>query len=76
MKPYHSISKTTGQSSGVIGYEEGPDYIIVYFVGGARYRYSYHSCGMQHVGAMKNLAHRQKGLSTYISREKPEWEGL
>lgn len=56
------------RDSGVKAYSLGDDYIIVRFVGGDTYCYTYHSAGKRHIEAMKKLALAGKGLSTYISQ--------
>ena len=71
MRRYKNLSG----SSGVTGYEAGPDYIIVQFVDGVKYLYSYFCPGKLFVERMKKLATGGKGLSTFIStsvREKYE----
>jgi hypothetical protein len=66
MQTYH------GANSGVSAYEVGPDFIIVQFISGERYRYDHHSPGRRHVEAMKKLAARNEGLATYISQHVKE----
>ncbi len=73
MQPYHSVSKTTGQPSGVEGFDYGKDYITVYFTSGEWYTYNYGSCGINHIETMKLLAQRQSGLNTYIARHQPDY---
>lgn len=69
--PYKSAS---GKQSGVKSFYPGNDHIIVRFLNGETYKYSYLSCGSGHVEKMKKLAARQRGLSTYISQHKPAYE--
>ena len=64
MKNYANVSN----SSGVVAYEYGRDWISVLFRGRVIYTYSYRSAGKQHVDSMKKLADSGKGLSTYISQ--------
>jgi hypothetical protein len=71
MKTYRSVSAGTGVPSGVKAYHYGRDYITVWFNGGHRYKYTYSSCGINHVETMKLLADRQNGLSTYIAKHQP-----
>jgi hypothetical protein len=71
MQPYNSIS---GKSSGVTGYEIGIDFISLQFINGESYVYSYASAGKANIETMKSLALANKGLSTYISQNKPGYE--
>lgn len=64
MRRYKNLSGT----SGVRAYETGADYVIVQFVDGEKYLYSYFCPGKLFVERMKKLAAAGKGLSTYISR--------
>ena len=59
--------KNLSGNSGVSGYAIGPDYIDVAFAGGDRYRYDGQRPGPRDVEAMKRLARKGRGLSTYIS---------
>jgi hypothetical protein len=61
--------KNQSRESGVSAYETGADYIIVEFIGGDTYRYTYHSAGKRAIEMMKKLAVEGKGLSTYISQK-------
>ncbi|MBS0420444.1 MAG: hypothetical protein JSR66_22245 [Proteobacteria bacterium] len=54
-------------NSGVVAYEIGQDSIIVKFVDGWRYSYTYESAGTDNVERMKMLAAQGKGLSAFIS---------
>jgi hypothetical protein len=56
------------ENSGVVAYNTGPNFIIVQFQDGVRYLYNYIATGKKHVEAMKRLAARNEGLSTYISQ--------
>ncbi len=71
MEPYRSKS---GKESGVIAYQADKDYITVKFVGGEVYKYSYSSAGAAVIEKMKQLAQKQKGLSTFIAQNKPAFE--
>lgn len=64
MKQY---SRLNGDS-GVTGYQVEKDAILVRFVEGKVYKYSYASTGRTHVEHMKKLAAEGEGLSTYISQ--------
>ena len=71
MLPYHH----SNSPHGVVAYEAGDDYIILKFQSGPLlYKYSYASCGAEHVKEMKRLAKKGKGLSTYINQQKPDYE--
>lgn len=69
-----SYKSTSGKQSGVIGYEIGDTYITVMFRQGAKYRYSYRSAGSGNVETMKRLALASRGLSTFITQNKPGFE--
>ena len=71
MNPYTSSS---GKASGVTAYETGSDFIIVQFKAKEKYTYSYNSAGRAAVEKMKELALAGKGLSTYITKNKPGFE--
>lgn len=64
MARYKNLSGT----SGVRAYEAEGDYIIVQFIDGEKYLYSYACPGKLFVERMKKLAAAGKGLSTYISQ--------
>jgi hypothetical protein len=71
MKPYRSKSN---KSSGVTAYHTGMDFIDVQFGSAEIYHYTYASAGEKVVEQMKALARANKGLSTFISRNDPEYE--
>ena len=71
MSSYYSVGKKTGVRSSVIGYEYGIGFIIVQFNDGYQYTYTYDSCDVDHVEAMKILADAQEGLNGYINRYRP-----
>ncbi|MCW3092842.1 MAG: hypothetical protein JWP81_3911 [Ferruginibacter sp.] len=70
MTPYKSKS---GKKSGVTGFQIGEDYIIVQFDDARKYKYSYDTEKKSTIEKMKSLAMAQKGLSTFISRNNPEF---
>jgi len=70
MQKYSSKGR---KPSGVIAYEIGEDFIIIKFKSGAPYTYTYATAGANAVEKMKQLAVAQKGLSTYISQNKPRY---
>ncbi|HEX8516640.1 MAG TPA: hypothetical protein VF868_10605 [Bacteroidia bacterium] len=69
-----SYSSRSGKPSGVIAYETGEDFIIVQFKSGDIYTYSDRRAGKKHVDAMKSRATARRGLSTYISQNKPRYD--
>ena len=71
MQHYNSKNK---KASGVTGYEISPDSILVQFRNNSKYLYSVASAGKKAIDAMKKLAIANKGLSTYISQNKPGYE--
>jgi hypothetical protein len=73
MKNYYSISPFTGKRSGVIGYDDGDDYIRVFFQNGHYYTYTLGSCGSVHLSNLKRCAKAQSGLNTYLTRYKPPY---
>lgn len=64
MTPYKNLST----NSGVTAYEIRNDSIVVEFKSGDKYLYTYHVPGKDAVEAMKVLATKGIGLSTYISK--------
>ncbi|SEI65695.1 hypothetical protein [Frateuria terrea] len=64
MQPYRHLDS----HSGVTAYELGADWIRVWFVNGADYRYSAARAGAEHVRNMQILAQAGEGLATYISK--------
>jgi hypothetical protein len=54
-------------NSGVVAYEIESESIIVKFVDGWLYSYTYQSAGADNVEHMKQLAARGQGLSAFIS---------
>lgn len=71
MTRYRSKS---GKNSGVTGFNIGEDYIVVQFNFEQEYKYTYKSAGASVIEKMKTLAEKQKGLSTFISRNDPLYE--
>ncbi len=71
MNQYKSRS---GKPSGVNAYRSGSDFIVVKFVNGDVYTYSYDTAGRKAVETMKQLANAQLGLATYISQINPAYE--
>ena len=53
--------------SGVVAYENGPDFIKVQFGDGSAYLYTYASAGTQNVEHMKQLAIDGQGLNAFIN---------
>jgi hypothetical protein len=71
MTPYKSKS---GKHSGVTAFKIGDDYITVQFNYAEEYTYSYRSEESKLIEKMKALAIKQKGLSTFISKNNPRYE--
>jgi hypothetical protein len=71
MERYRNLSG----DSGVDAYEIGDDFVKVRFRPGVVYWYTEASVGAQHLGALKRLARRGRGLSTYISQHAEVKEG-
>ncbi len=59
--------------SGVVGYEIRRGEIVVAFINDGKYRYTKASAGAHHIASMQRLARNGRGLSTYISQEKPKY---
>lgn len=53
--------------SGVVAYEDGPDFIRVQFSDGAIYLYTNVSAGTQNIERMKQLAKNGQGLNSFIN---------
>ena len=64
--------KNNSGDSGVEFYEIENDDIIVQFVNGRKYKYTYASAGKENVEKMKLLAIEGKGLTTFIQHEVKE----
>ena len=56
-----------GGNSGVVAYENGPDFIRVQFSTGSIYLYTYASAGAQNIEQMKELASGGEGLNSFIN---------
>ena len=59
--------KNLGGDSGVVAYENGPDFIRVQFSDGAIYLYTYLSASSQNIEYMKQLARNGQGLNSFIN---------
>jgi hypothetical protein len=64
MERYRNLSG----DSGVYAFETGSDYIVVQFIKGGSYLYTYRSAGRANIEQMKALAGRGAGLGTFINR--------
>ena len=64
MQPYRNFSGT----SGVRSFEIGPDYIVLQYVSGKPYTYTYESAGKENVEEMKRLALKGSHLNAFINR--------
>jgi len=60
--------KDESGNSGISAYRIGPDWIMIKFMSGKVYKYSYRSAGKDNVEQMKDLAQRGTGLTTYINK--------
>ncbi|HTJ29298.1 MAG TPA: hypothetical protein VL346_02275, partial [Acidobacteriaceae bacterium] len=55
-------------TSGILGYETGPDFIRLWWDEEKPFTYTYESVGREHIEAMKRLAKRGSHLNAYINR--------
>ena len=60
--------KNVSGESGVTAYELRSSGIVLQFADGSRYLYTYASTGRDHVEAMKQLAKKGRGLTTYVNQ--------
>jgi hypothetical protein len=67
MQRYRNFSGT----SGVKAFEIGEDFIVLQYVSGPLYRYSYETVGRENVEEMKRLARKGSHLNAFINR-RPE----
>jgi len=70
----HGYNSTGRKRSGVTGYEIGADHILVQFRDRTKYLYTFSSAGKTSIELMKRLSLANKGLSTYISQNKPPYQ--
>jgi hypothetical protein len=56
-----------GGDSGVVGYDIGLGYIVVYFGDRSKYTYTDRSAGSTNVARMQGLAEAGQGLNAYIN---------
>lgn len=70
MTPYKSKSNNR---SGVIAYDIKENGISIQFQDGTKYLYTISSAGKPAIEVMINCALNNKGLSTYISQNNPEY---
>lgn len=71
MEHYRSNS---GKPYGATAYEIGVDHIIIQFQHKDYYKYSHNSCGVTHVNNMIAHALANNGLSTYVAKNRPDYE--
>jgi hypothetical protein len=74
--PYQSKS---GKEFGVVAYALAKDSIILWYNSTKpeimiRYTYSYKSAGETEIKEMRTRAKKQRGLSTYVSKNKPDYD--
>ena len=67
MQRYRNFSGT----SGVKAFEIGPDFIVLQYVSGEPYRYTYETAGRENVEEMKRLALQGSHLNKFIN-QRPE----
>lgn len=60
--------KNSVGDSGIIAYENGPDFIRIQFMNGGVYLYTNDSTGAHNVKQMKVLAESGHGLCTFINQ--------
>ena len=71
MQKYNDIDG----DSNIDKFEMGDDYIVVKFMDGGTYTYSYSSAGSYHIEEMKRLALSHDGLNAYINHNRPRYSG-
>jgi hypothetical protein len=59
--PNHAANSST-----ILSFETGPDFIKIEFKTGLIYKFSHRTAGKTHVSKMKELAESGQGLSNYI----------
>ena len=59
--------RNLGGDSGVVAYENGPDFIRVEFSHGSVYLYTAASAGAASIEHMKQLANNGQGLNSFIN---------
>jgi hypothetical protein len=64
--------QTDSHDSGVAAYETGKDSITIKFRDGSTYLYTNKSAGPAAIAAMKSLAKKGAGLTTYINQHVRE----
>lgn len=69
MERYRNLSG----DSGVVAYEIRRGGIVAEFVNGAIYLYTNASAGPEAIAEMQQRARAGRGLSTFISQQKPEF---
>lgn len=68
-----SYKSRSSQTSGVIAFEKGEDYLLVKFQNGSLYNYPEILNNKTVIDHMKQLATNQSGLTTYINQHKPRF---
>ena len=70
MQKYNDIDN----DSNVEEFEIGDNYIIIKFLDGKTYKYTYLSAGSFNVEEMKKLALSHDGLNSFINKKRPKYE--
>ena len=55
-------------NAGVVAWEDKSNGIVLRFADGSTYLYTYATPGRDHVQAMRRLAKKGKGLTTYVNQ--------
>lgn len=69
MQQYNDVDN----DSNVDAFEIGDDYIVIKFLDGSIYTYTYFSAGSHHIEEMKRLASHHDGLNAYINSHRPKY---
>lgn len=70
MQKYNDIDN----NSNVDEFEISNNYIIVKFMSGSTYKYTYSSAGSSTIEEMKKLALSHDGLNSFINKKRPKYE--
>ncbi|MES2692247.1 MAG: hypothetical protein V4773_02160 [Verrucomicrobiota bacterium] len=68
MRPQYQPYRSRHPNPGIVRYALGPDYILIEFRSGDRYRYDHTAPGRSDVQSMKKLAASGTGLTTFINQ--------
>ncbi|MFA6386338.1 MAG: hypothetical protein WCW04_01020 [Candidatus Paceibacterota bacterium] len=70
MQKYNDIDN----DSNIDEFEINDDYIVVKFLDGKTYKYTYLSAGSLKVEEMKKFALSHDGLNSFINKQRPKYE--